>query len=417
VNLQARRLLLLAPAFWPPHGAEALTGYKFWKAALANGWQVDVITRTATNLGRYPNQFNEDTPEFTRSIHLISPFSGLGDKFLANLFGLTTCQVLERGWAWTYLACRQADALIQRHPYQAVISRCLPIEGHLIGLWVKKRWGLPWIANWNDPEPLEMRPRPYIGQSAEDIAWRKRLTLRQIARYADWHTFPCERLRRFIAGYLPTDILGRSSVIPHVALSHWQRKMQPHDKLRLFHAGDIRPPRSGSTLLEGLARFINRCPAAGNDMEVVFAGPGSEAVVSTAQAYGTAGRVVRSLGLLSYQQMNEQSVCSDVGMVIEAPMAEGIFLPSKAIDLIQCGLPLLAIGPRVGTLPDLIASHGGGIAVDVTQPEEIAQALYHIWTLWKGGSLHNELSPRPLLKLYGENAVMAQLEGVLKAIG
>ena len=50
-------------------------------------------------------------------------------------------------------------------------------------------------------------------------------------------------------------------------------------------------------------------------------------------------------------------------LVVEAPINEGIFLPSKVVDL-QYSKPIL-LYPRNGVMNDLIA-HGGGIVADCT---------------------------------------------------
>jgi hypothetical protein len=48
---------------------------------------------------------------------------------------------------------------------------------------------------------------------------------------------------------------------------------------------------------------------------------------------------------------------SNVLVVLEAPYSEGAFLPSKFVDYVQTGRPVLAISPKEGTLNDLLSSY------------------------------------------------------------
>ncbi|MDT8443889.1 MAG: glycosyltransferase [Desulfuromonadales bacterium] len=414
VAAEKPRILLLAPAFWPPVGAEALTGYKFWRGATEQGWQIDVIARDSRGEGRYPVLFADNSPEFRGRVFQVKPDDHFFLKLRDNLAGLAGSKIWRRGWSWVYPACRLASELIIKNRYDAVVSRSLPLDGHIAGLWLKKKSGLPWIANWNDPAPLYLMPSPYRENYGVDPAWGDGHTLKQISIHADWHTFPCERLRKFIASYLPVDILSKSSVIPHVALSDWMLSLQQHDGLRFFYAGDIRPPRSAETFLEGLSKFLRKTPMAAQNIEVSFAGQGADEVFNRAREIGL--DCVRSLGLLDYQKVNEFAVQSDVGLLIEADMEEGIFLPSKMIDLVQCGLPVLAIVPKTGTISDLIQKYGGGLAVDVARPDDIAAAIERIWLMWKEGALSQKLSSRSMLPEFCEDTIFSRLEGVLERL-
>ena len=70
-----------------------------------------------------------------------------------------------------------------------------------------------------------------------------------------------------------------------------------------------------------------------------------------------------SVGHTDYEESLKYIQSATACLLVEGDMAEGIFLPSKAIDYISARKPILALSPAVGVVADL-ASGGGIIRVD-----------------------------------------------------
>ena len=70
--------------------------------------------------------------------------------------------------------------------------------------------------------------------------------------------------------------------------------------------------------------------------------------------------VIKIEAAVPYSQMPKVLAKSDVLVIIEAPLKEGIFMPSKIVDYVQIGHPILALTPVVGTITDIFSKHGGG---------------------------------------------------------
>lgn len=107
---------------------------------------------------------------------------------------------------------------------------------------------------------------------------------------------------------------------------------------------------------------------------------------------------------------------SHVLVLIEAPLAEGIFLPSKVTDYVQAGRPILAVSPRNGTLADLLGANGGGLAADCTDPDAIYSALRALYDSWARGSLAHDYCPARLRALFSDAAVIPQYEALLERL-
>jgi hypothetical protein len=118
----------------------------------------------------------------------------------------------------------------------------------------------------------------------------------------------------------------------------------------------------------------------------------------------------------SYQDSLAAMSASHVLVLIEAPLTEGIFLPSKVTDYVQAGRAILAVSPRNGTLADLLSAHGGGLAADCTDADAIYEALLALYDSWARGRLAHDYSPARLRTLFSDAAVIPQYEALFKRL-
>jgi glycosyltransferase involved in cell wall biosynthesis len=205
---------------------------------------------------------------------------------------------------------------------------------------------------------------------------------------------------------MPEGIMARSSVIPHIALERFRLAGEPNNqRFTLCHAGNLGRPRSATVFLKGVKTFLtetNNC----RTVTVKFLGSNTEDLAP----------IIHDLHLEDYVSVEppkpyEESLeilaQSDVLVIIEASCAEGIFLPSKYVDYIQTGRPILALSPAVGTLADIIAEHGGGLAVDCRSAEAVARAIKTLYSHWQLGTLDETYGSSGLFELFNENIVLS----------
>lgn len=80
---------------------------------------------------------------------------------------------------WAAHAAVEAESVFSGQPISAVLSSFPPLGTHLVGLWLKRRYSVPWIADFRDP---------FVGNPGRDRRWiasYDRVLERQIARSAD----------------------------------------------------------------------------------------------------------------------------------------------------------------------------------------------------------------------------------------
>jgi hypothetical protein len=98
-------------------------------------------------------------------------------------------------------------------------------------------------------------------------------------------------------------------------------------------------------------------------------------------------------------------------------MEEGIYLPSKFVDGVQCQRPILAISPKHGTVADLLSHFGGGVAADCRSPIEVERSLGRLFESWQAGSLETTFGSETLRGQFCEDHVLALYEDLFEKVG
>jgi len=393
------RVLMFAPYSFPPVCAESLVTSKLIAAALKAGWKIDVIALGGAKEW-YPvdgGDFWSDVEEVTCQLDAnLSPKLGLDLSRLSSL-------------NWVRKSVLHGRKLLRSKKYDAIISRATPIYGHLPALILSGTTGIPWVANWSDPLPQSKAPAPYGSGPDTQLGFIQQTYLNMVAKHAHCHTFPCERLKQYYAKYLP-QIKNKSCVVPHIALSELKTDIPATtDRFVLCYSGSL-TFRPVDVLFQALRKLNDK-----NNGEILlhFIVSNPNEVSAKANDYGV-DSLVDIEASKSYQEVQLDLLSASVLLVIEAQCDEGIFFPSKVMDIVQSGRPILAISPRVGTLSDILSEHGGGIAADNRSIDSVTAALEALYQAWMNGNLQNRYGSDHLMGLFGDEAVLGKLNNAVE---
>ena len=413
---QKPRILMFAPQCIPPHNPEAIVNAKLVKMMLGDSWKVDVISRT-NDVGSYPSRTDGILEGVAAVTHSLNMERGWGVKnTYYKVRGAIRSGHVVRSMRWVDSALSLGLKLARTISYDFVLSRSSPVYAHLPALVVSQRCGIPWIANWNDPDPMGRCPPPYgTGPEARISFWLARY-LKTVAATASWHTYPCIRLGRYLSAFLGHRLLTRGSVIPHPALEAPVRRTRPRGtEFVICHGGAVTFPRDPRPFLLGIRRLIDANAEFALAARVRFIGDWTNELRSVTDQFSLS-QVVHAVAPADYEQALAEFANADVLAVIEAPLSEGIFFPSKVADYVQTGRPILAMSPRDGTLNDLLGAHGGGICVDCTSAESVVDALSKLFAAWKGGTLDSDYGSTRLFSIFCNHAILPRYATLFMAL-
>ena len=101
--------------------------------------------------------------------------------------------------------------------------------------------------------------------------------------------------------------------------------------------------------------------------------------------------VVKVIPSVSYNESLQILKDYHVALIIEADCEEGIFLPTKVSDFMQCGKPIFAVSPKKGVLKDLCNETYIGYFADVRNIDAIYEEISKLYNDFKDGKLEDNI--------------------------
>jgi glycosyltransferase involved in cell wall biosynthesis len=332
----------------------------------------------------------------------------LWDKVAAIPTLIHGCSANE--WAWVQNVTKQVlEAWNSEGPFDVLHTRLNHPLSHLAGLQVLKRLPkLAWCAYFSDPWPHHLYPEPY----RFTVGPLSRLTLERrldtILQQAGSSVFPSRQLRDYMLQGRRSQFLAKSFVIPH--LTNFWGKVQPANQkptLTIRHSGFLMKERKIEPLYDGLRRFLTEKPEAKSKIRLEFAGRYSGNILP--QPPDDLKDVVHFDSYMPPEAIWEWLQASDVFLLVEAKMKEGIYFPSKLADYLGGNRPILALSPKVGLAADCLKP-GGGILVEPDDVAGIGQALARLYQLWLEGQLQELVPSQEQVRLVSPEHVIPLYE-------
>jgi hypothetical protein len=406
------KVLIFSPEK-PYTGAESIATGKLMRAMINSDWKVDLIFHDLELI------YTSSTDTF----NILNNCYGIKNKFIKKCGTLfKKIPVLQKiylldSFFWIIRAVLLALKLNKKRKYDLVFSRIMPQYGHLPAYLFSRLKKKNWIANWSDPLPIRNSPFPY-GQGAESkmVFWQS-FYMNTIIKYAHKHTFPSVRLMKYYHSYLPR-MIGKSIALPHVILEETTlttESKRENEKLIITHAGGFRL-RDPSNLILAVHDLIKKEKIENN---FVFRFIGNiEPYIQELITRLELGQLFFLEGVKPYEETLNIIKESDIMLIVEAPLAEGIFLPSKIMDCLQYNKPLFAVSPKHGVINDLLKTYGGGLAANVTSVLSIQNTLLQILNdseqIQKKINVYNTAR---IKELFSETRVLNKLHNTIQEFG
>ena len=241
-----------------------------------------------------------------------------------------------------------------------------PMSDHLVGLELKRRLGVPWLAHFSDPwsdnpfragrfltRPIDRSLEARVVEAADRVVFTSNETRDLVMRKypAHWRMKTAVLAHAYDpALYPPSAAKDRTIVVRHIGSFYGRRTPLP--LLRALLAIDRRT-------LDGVRfELVGRTP-----LWLPFH-PAWRALPDG---------LVRREGFVPYSRSLSLMSASDLLLVIDAPSELSVFLPSKLIDYLGARVPVMGIVPP-GTSASLL-HRMGGITADTRRPREVVAAL------------------------------------------
>jgi glycosyltransferase involved in cell wall biosynthesis len=391
--------ILIITYYWPPSGGSGVQRWvKFVKYLVKNGW--DPIIYTPEN-PEYPSLDNSLLNEIPKNITVIKtpiwePFNLY--KKIANRknpeninAGFLTEHGKKNKWIealsiwirgnffipdarkyWIKPSIKFLNNYLNNNSVDLIVSTGPPHSMHMIAQGVKKKTGIPWLADFRDPwTNIDF----YSDLKLTRFADRKhRRQEKNVLRNADqvvcvgetmaeeMRALGAKRVAVITNGYDTSDILTSS-------------KQMDEDKFSIVHIGTLNRSRNPEILWQALEKLVRINPNARKKLEIKLVGKVDINVKNSIKSHG----LEKFLNLVPYIEHKDavhfQAHASILLLLINnTPNAKGI-LTGKMFEYLGAKRPILSIGPLDGDASKIIRSCKAGSTFDYKDSNGILNFL------------------------------------------
>ncbi len=296
---------------------------------------------------------------------------------------------------------------IQQNGIDTVITTGPPHSLHLIGLGLKQKAAIKWIADFRDPWTT--------------IGYHKELKLSKYA--ANKHKTLESRVLNTADAILVTSPTTRKefmeltdkpiSVITNGYDNEVVVKQPLDDKFTLAHIGSFLSERNPRALWQALAELVNDNPEFAEKFRLKLIGAVSREVLNSIADYGL-NSYVDNLGYVSHAEAVAQQRRSQVLLLIEIDTPETkCIIPGKLFEYMVSNRPILAIGPEGADMAEIVKTTNTGLFALYTEKQKIKDTLIRYFAEYQKGALKSHAIG---LQHYSRKNLTEQLASFLKSI-
>ncbi|MGA1841292.1 MAG: hypothetical protein ACMUIU_11765 [bacterium] len=312
---------------------------------------------------------------------------------------------------WYFPAVRSAKRL---KDYDIIFSCSKPDSCHLVGYYLKKTTGKPWIAYFSDP----WLNNPYENYKSKRIYNYNLKLENQVITNADRILFTTKETQAFVMKKYPDSFFNKTGIIPHSFISEWYDLSngdvfhKRDEKKRLIHTGHFYGPRTPMPLLKTLKRLKEKIKKAHEKMEFCLFGNIDSKYQNIISEDGLAD-IVKIYNTVPYIKSLNLIKNADYLLLLDAPLTitqESIFLPSKLIEYIGSYNKVIGITPERGASANVLRDTGN-LVCDIQDEDYI----YEVFKALFDGDL--VIKPRrEKIEKYNYKTISRDLSGIIEQI-
>lgn len=248
----------------------------------------------------------------------------------------------QRRFSWKPFVLKKVNELLKTEQFNYIRSISCPETSHLIALEIKKKTGLPWVAQFNDPwveneakvfktnicRKIDADMERQVAENADVIIHSNHIMVENwIMRYGS------EIARKMYIVPFSFNIPNLPTIGSHI---------RKDDKLIISHIGHLYGKRSALTLFDALCRLRERNKQAFDKVYVNFIGGLADKEIQYAEEKSL-GSKVHFLGRIDPDKLEKYYQKSDIFLAIDMNVNRSPSYPSKLLLYHYYQKPIISI--------------------------------------------------------------------------
>ena len=284
---------------------------------------------------------------------------------------------------WVQPSVSFLEKYIQENEIDTIITSGPPHSLHLIGLELKQKLNLTWLADFRDPWTT-------IGYHKSlrlsHFAAKKHKQLEsQVLNSADTIivTSKTTKAEFQVLTTKPIEVITNGFDIEKVD------KQTLDTKFSLAHIGSFLSERNPQILWESLVELCLELPDFKTHLEIKLIGAVSQEVLETIAQFGL-HPYLNNLGYVSHAEAVAHQRKSQVLLLIEIDSQDTkSILPGKLFEYLVSERPIIAIGPMGSDFAEIITNTNTGVFFEYSEKAKLKQTIQEYYTQFLQGNLQS----------------------------
>jgi glycosyltransferase involved in cell wall biosynthesis len=282
---------------------------------------------------------------------------------------------------WVKPSVQYLSKYILENKIETIITTGPPHSLHLIGLELKQKLPLKWIADFRDPWTT-------IGYhkalKLSNFANKKHKKLeKNVLNTADTIlvTSPTTKKEFQAITSKLIEVITNGYDVENVS------KIVLDKKFTLAHIGSFLSDRNPAILWQSLQELVQEVKGFSDQFQLKLIGKVSQEIIDTLQEYQL-NDYVHNLGYISHQEAVKQQRASQVLLLIEinTPETKSI-IPGKLFEYMASARPIVAIGPVESDFESIIKQTNTGVFYNYEEKDQLKNQILSYYNLYLENAL------------------------------
>ena len=408
--------VLVITYYWPPSGGAGVQRWlKFVKYLRSFGWEPIVFTAEGGEVPVVDHSLKKDVPDNLEVIYqkIWEPYG-----FYKKLIGQKKEDKIQTGFLsenekpkklenlsvwirgnffipdarkfWIRPSVKILSKYLKENKVDAIASNGPPHTTHMIGLALKRKFGLPWLADFRDPwtnidfydklRLTDWADKKHHRLEAEVIKNADKLVTVSPSWAQDFKKIADVDFEVIYNGFDSDDFEIES--------------IQMDTSFTIAHIGSMNADRNPESLWKALGELCLKDEGFKKSLEIKLIGSTDVTVKNSISENGLMENV-NKMNYMPHAEVVKQLASSQVLLlpINDTPNSMGV-IPGKLFEYLASKRPILVIGPLDGDSCKLIRDNKAGYAFDFSDQDGIKGRVQQMYVDFQGGSLEvtgNEL--------------------------
>lgn len=441
------RVLMVAYYFPPLSGSGVFRSIKFAKYLPMFGWEPTVISTDRPPNGwdysdssqlkeipegmeviRVPDGIStkretsmggERAQAIMNFLHSVLRFSPEADRIFSKvsqshdgIVQLLTFPCVALSWA--YDVVQYIEKNLDLNEFQAVYTTSGPESAHLIGFYLKQKYGIPWVADYRDTWTFN----PYgVDYNPDNVKQRLRFELESVLlQSADFSLTIEDSLVDDYGQHFGLDkgkVVSITNGYDEEDFSTLKPSQERMDKFTINYSGLLYlEERSIVPVLIAIQQLGNEGKIDLSKLRFRIVGQSDEENLKEVLRYGLE-QIIDQTGYLSHSQALQANVDANLLLLLvgDEPKFKPVYT-GKFFEYLRSGRPILALAPKDGAVDRVLREGGHGEAMLSTQISKIKSMILREYKKWERGESAEPLHS-PVIERFERKILTQQLADVL----